>query len=61
MTSRLRVRSGVYRGVPGWVLYGTDWHGRRVSIFFEHESAARRTQQRMVEGDYFTRPDDFTP
>lgn len=40
--ARVRVTKKEYRGKSGWLISGHDHHDRKVSIFHEHESAARR-------------------
>jgi len=60
----LAVRPFTYRGEKGWKLSGSPAGRRhyRVSMFFEHEGAARRTFKRLVEDpDYETTSKDFEP
>lgn len=61
-TTRLRVAKGSYRGVDGWRITGTDARGRHVRVFFEHESAARRTIDRLRDDStYEVELEDFEP
>jgi hypothetical protein len=60
----LQVRKSRYRGVDGWMLCGNatpdqNWPTR---IFFVHESAARRTRERILhEQDFEMGLEDFEP
>lgn len=56
-----RLTRTTYRGVPGWLISGgLSLFG--VSIFFEHETAARRTIAKMREdADYQIITADFEP
>lgn len=63
MRHTLSVRRTIYRGVAGWSLSGTPAGTTyRLSIFFEHESAARRTFRHFADDPtYVTSPKDFEP
>ena len=53
----LQVRRGTYRGKDGFYLRG---NGGRVSIFFENETAARRTAEKLRnDPNYQTTVTDF--
>lgn len=59
----MSVRASSYRGKPGWVLVGSP-AGRsvRLSVFFECESAARRTFDKLVANPrYEIGSADFQP
>ena len=56
----LQVRASTYRGIPGWKLTGLDGHGRRLSVFFESQTAAERTRDRVrADRDYEIGLDDW--
>ena len=53
----LQVRRGTYRGKDGFYLRG---NGGRVSMFFESETAARRTAEKLRnDPNYQTTITDF--
>jgi hypothetical protein len=49
----IQVRKSTYRGAPGWIVSGyptKERTGWPVSVFFEHETAARRYAALVKEG-----------
>lgn len=48
--ARLQVRHFTYHGIEGWKIVGRDTTGRRVNIFSERESEARRMARDIREG-----------
>lgn len=59
----MSVRKCTYRDIAGWTLSGSPrGSNHRLSIFFEHESAARRTFERFVDDPtYVMTTEDFEP
>lgn len=50
-----------YRGVPGWLIFGGPGVFP-VSVFFEHESAARRTIAKIrTDPDFQLGLEDYRP
>lgn len=63
MRHSLAVRRFTYRGDVGWKLSGSPAGSHhRLSMFFEHEAAARRTFRHFVDNpNYVTTTEDFNP
>lgn len=60
----IQVRKSRYRGADGWLLCGTPSpHHWSLSVFFEHETAARRTAERIRANPdtYEIDSEDFEP
>jgi hypothetical protein len=51
MTARLAIRSYIYRGTTGFLVYGRGAQGHRVSVFATTRTAAERIRDKLRAGE----------
>ncbi|HXM59175.1 MAG TPA: hypothetical protein VOB72_27510 [Candidatus Dormibacteraeota bacterium] len=59
-TARLSIRPTTYRGEDGFLVYGRDGAGSKVSIFTTTRGSAERIRERVKAGEQTT-AEDFEP